>query len=125
MAAAWRSRTMMAGLAQLLQRTLDVGTAGACSSGLSQLMGASASRLPSLRALPMAMQSHGARGFAASADGRAGPPDGHYIVLNDIRDNPGSSKTVRRLLCCFPLPTAALPPPLLTPSPAPFHRPAA
>ena len=93
MATMWCSgRGMMTGLSQLLQRALDAGSGVSNVTSIQQIMGSTNNRLPSLRSLSSVPFS---RGFATGGEhSAAGPPDGHYVTLNTISDNPGATKTV-------------------------------
>jgi hypothetical protein len=60
---------------------------------MTEITGSSTAQLPSLRSLSSKLNFN--RGFAAMGEsGMYGPPDGEYISLNNLRDNPGASKTV-------------------------------
>ena len=107
MANMWRGRgrAMMTGLSQLIQATAEARGAGIASTSYHEIMSANTSSLISLRALSSLIQQPLSRGFAAAvADGAppaSGPPDGHYIALNNISDNPGATKTVRFFFLFF------------------------
>jgi hypothetical protein len=80
-------------LSQLFRGVLDASVVRTTSSTMTEFASCSSAQLPSLRSLSSMLQFN--RGFAANGDsGASGPPDGHYISLNNIRDNPGSNKTV-------------------------------
>ena len=80
-------------LSQLVKCASESSAVNSALSSLS-IIGCS---FQTLRMLPSI-----SRGFADSA--ASGPPDGHYVTLNSISDNPGANKTVRSFVCssvCF------------------------
>jgi hypothetical protein len=94
MATIWRGgRLMTTCLSQVLKAALDTGAIRTRTSMVTEMAGANTSQLPSLRSNSSMLQFN--RGFAATGDsGASGPPDGQYISLNNLRDNPGANKTV-------------------------------
>jgi hypothetical protein len=92
MANMWRGGRMMTPcLSQLLKIALDSGASRTSASMITEIPNCRAFQLPSLRSISSLLQF--SRGFAADS-GAAGPPDGQYISLNNLRDNPGANKTV-------------------------------
>ena len=113
MATMWRGGRMMTTcLSQLLKGALDSSVSRTSTSVVTQLTRCSAAEIPTLGSLPSGL--HFNRGFGALGDSAgSGPPDGQYISLNNLRDNPGATKTVSfrtnfNQKACFKLPTATV-----------------
>jgi len=94
MVTVWRGgRMMTACLSHLLRGALDSKLVGSRTAGMSEILSCSTEKLISLRSLSSKLNFN--RGFAAMGEsGGYGPPDGQYISLNNLRDNPGANKTV-------------------------------
>ncbi|KAL4529265.1 hypothetical protein Ndes2526B_g04094 [Nannochloris sp. 'desiccata'] len=97
MATVWRGGRMMTPcLSHLLRGAMDSGVVKPITPTMTEIAISSTNQLPALRSLSSML--HFNRGFAALGEsGGSGPPDGQYISLNNLRDNPGANKTGRRV----------------------------